>query len=165
MKSISWVNCYSCEWGHFCLVEERLVGSGGGLGARTYIFTRFRVWFKMACRPLGFLIGLPFMLVGLILSIIGMVLWILASIIVCICPCCLCLVPIPPLAVSLIKAPVSIMYWFTKQIPCWRATAAVGVARCYRFFRHAFVIFVRVKFQSSCWVKRDTPSVVLLVGF
>jgi hypothetical protein len=32
----------------------------------------------MACRPLGFLIGLPFMLIGFVLSIIGAVLWIIA---------------------------------------------------------------------------------------
>ncbi|XP_074329783.1 signaling peptide TAXIMIN 1 [Apium graveolens] len=70
------------------------------------------------CRPLGFLLGLPFAFVSLILSLIGVVIWIVGLALTCICPCCLCVTVIVELALALIKAPFSIMKWFTKKIPC-----------------------------------------------
>ncbi|KAF5810907.1 putative glycosyl transferase, family 14, beta-glucuronosyltransferase GlcAT14A/B/C [Helianthus annuus] len=36
----------------------------------------------------------------------------------CICPCCFCVTVIVELAIALIKAPFSVMKWFTEQIPC-----------------------------------------------
>ncbi|KAI3680773.1 hypothetical protein L6452_35549 [Arctium lappa] len=70
------------------------------------------------CRPLGFLLGLPFAFVALILSLIGVVIWIVGLVLSCLCPCCFCVTVIVELAISLIKAPFSIMKWFTEQIPC-----------------------------------------------
>ncbi|CAH1448531.1 signaling peptide TAXIMIN 1 [Lactuca sativa] len=70
------------------------------------------------CRPLGFLLGLPFAFVALILTIIGVVIWIVGLILSCLCPCCFCVTVIVELAISLIKAPFSVMKWFTEQIPC-----------------------------------------------
>ncbi|KAK9075634.1 hypothetical protein SSX86_003960 [Deinandra increscens subsp. villosa] len=70
------------------------------------------------CRPLGFLLGLPFAFVALLLSIIGVVIWIVGLILSCLCPCCFCVTVIVELAISLIKAPFSIMKWFTEKIPC-----------------------------------------------
>nr|GMD03049.1 signaling peptide TAXIMIN 1-like [Ipomoea batatas] len=70
------------------------------------------------CRPLGFLLGLPFAFVALILSIVGVAIWIVGSLVSCVCPCCFCVTWIVELAVSLIKAPFSVIKWFTEQIPC-----------------------------------------------
>eukprot|EP00850_Spirogloea_muscicola_P002139 SM000008S22228 [mRNA] locus=s8:513312:514204:+ [translate_table: standard] len=70
------------------------------------------------CRPLGFLIGLPFMLIGVLLSIIGMVIWVVGTFISCICPCCVCVTLLIELAIALIRAPVDILIWFTSTIPC-----------------------------------------------
>ncbi|KAI3710184.1 hypothetical protein L2E82_39958 [Cichorium intybus] len=70
------------------------------------------------CRPLGFLLGLPFAFVALLLSVIGVVIWIVGLILSCLCPCCFCVTVIVELAISLIKAPFSVMKWFTEQIPC-----------------------------------------------
>ncbi|XP_073298433.1 signaling peptide TAXIMIN 1-like [Primulina huaijiensis] len=70
------------------------------------------------CRPLGFLLGLPFAFVALLLSIIGVVIWIVGIVLSCLCPCCICVTVIVELALSLIKAPFSVMKWFTEQIPC-----------------------------------------------
>lgn len=43
-------------------------------------FSRVEGGVKMCddCRPLGFLIGLPFMLVAAVLSLVGMVIWVIA---------------------------------------------------------------------------------------
>ncbi|CDO96744.1 unnamed protein product [Coffea canephora] len=70
------------------------------------------------CHPLGFLLGLPFALISCLLSIVGVVIWIVGICISCICPCCICVTVVIELALGLIKAPFSIMKWFTKQIPC-----------------------------------------------
>ncbi|GFP79723.1 hypothetical protein PHJA_000115800 [Phtheirospermum japonicum] len=70
------------------------------------------------CRPLGFLLGLPFALVSLILSLVGVVIWIIGTLLTCLCPCCLCVTVIVEMALGLIKAPFSVMKWFTEQIPC-----------------------------------------------
>ncbi|KAI3906269.1 hypothetical protein MKW92_030421 [Papaver armeniacum] len=70
------------------------------------------------CRPLGFLIGLPFTLIALVLSLVGAVIWVLGTVLSCICPCCICCAGLANFAVSLIKLPFSIISWFIDQIPC-----------------------------------------------
>ncbi|XP_058752281.1 signaling peptide TAXIMIN 2-like [Vicia villosa] len=70
------------------------------------------------CRPLGFLLGLPFALLALILSLVGAVIWTLGSILSCLCPCCICCTGLANLAVSLVKLPIKVLRWFTHQIPC-----------------------------------------------
>ncbi|ONH91493.1 hypothetical protein PRUPE_8G118700 [Prunus persica] len=66
------------------------------------------------CRPLGFLLGLPFALLSLVLSIVGLVIWIVRLLLTCICPCCLCVTVV----VELVKAQIHVMEWFTSQMPC-----------------------------------------------
>ncbi|XVE86350.1 hypothetical protein DITRI_Ditri18aG0028100 [Diplodiscus trichospermus] len=70
------------------------------------------------CRPLGFLLGLPFAFLSLIISIVGVVVWIVGLLLTLICPCCLCVTVIVEMALELIKAPIHVMEWFTEQIPC-----------------------------------------------
>ncbi|XP_074560337.1 signaling peptide TAXIMIN 2 [Curcuma longa] len=70
------------------------------------------------CRPLGFLIGLPFAVLALAFSLLGAVVWIIGSILSCLCPCCICFSGLANLAVSLIKMPVKVLRWFIGQIPC-----------------------------------------------
>ncbi|KAL5730509.1 hypothetical protein ACHQM5_003317 [Ranunculus cassubicifolius] len=70
------------------------------------------------CKPLGFLIGLPFALVAFLFSLLGAIIWILGSILSCVCPCCCGCAGLANLAVSLIKLPISVMRWFIHQIPC-----------------------------------------------
>ncbi|CAL5336785.1 hypothetical protein ACSBR2_012380 [Camellia fascicularis] len=70
------------------------------------------------CRPLGFLLGLPFALVALVLSLVGAVIWVLGSVLSCLCPCCCCCTGIANMAMGLIKLPFKIIRWFTDQIPC-----------------------------------------------
>ncbi|KAJ7947058.1 Pentatricopeptide repeat [Quillaja saponaria] len=36
----------------------------------------------------------------------------------CICPCCLCVTILVEFALSLIKAPITVMEWFISKIPC-----------------------------------------------
>ncbi|XP_077252726.1 signaling peptide TAXIMIN 2-like [Tasmannia lanceolata] len=70
------------------------------------------------CRPLGFLIGLPFALLALILSLVGAVIWALGSVLSCLCPCCICCAGLVNFAMDLIKLPVTVVRWFIDQIPC-----------------------------------------------
>ncbi|XP_035543682.1 signaling peptide TAXIMIN 2-like [Juglans regia] len=70
------------------------------------------------CRPLGFLIGLPFAFVSLILSLVGAVVWTIGSVLTCLCPCCICCAGLANLAVSLVKLPIKIIKWFIDLIPC-----------------------------------------------
>ncbi|XP_024047361.1 uncharacterized protein LOC112101146 [Citrus clementina] len=70
------------------------------------------------CRPLGFLLGLPFAFLSLLLSIVGVFIWIVGIVLSCICPCCICVTVIVEFALALIKAPFRVMKWFTDQIPC-----------------------------------------------
>ncbi|OAY35309.1 signaling peptide TAXIMIN 2 [Manihot esculenta] len=70
------------------------------------------------CRPLGFLLGLPFALVALILSLVGAVIWIIGTVLSCLCPCCVCCAGLANFAVDIIKLPFKIIKWFTDQIPC-----------------------------------------------
>ncbi|XP_043690329.1 signaling peptide TAXIMIN 2 [Telopea speciosissima] len=70
------------------------------------------------CRPLGFLLGLPFALIALVLSLVGIVVWIIGSVLSCLCPCCICCAGIANLAMDTVKLPVKVMRCFTDQIPC-----------------------------------------------
>ncbi|KAI5662494.1 hypothetical protein M9H77_21817 [Catharanthus roseus] len=70
------------------------------------------------CRPLGFLIGLPFALVALVLSLIGAVIWTVGSLLSCLCPCCICCAGLANLAMNLVKLPFKIIQWFIHLIPC-----------------------------------------------
>ncbi|KAL5703816.1 hypothetical protein ACHQM5_022322 [Ranunculus cassubicifolius] len=73
---------------------------------------------ESSCRPLGFLIGLPFALLELVLSLVGAIIWILGSIVSCLCPCCCCCAGLVNFSVSLIKLPINLSRWFIDQIPC-----------------------------------------------
>ncbi|XP_019265483.1 PREDICTED: uncharacterized protein LOC109243049 [Nicotiana attenuata] len=70
------------------------------------------------CRPLAFLLGLPFALLSLIVSVVGVIVWIVGLTLSIICPCCICVTLLVELALELIKAPIHVMEWFTNQIPC-----------------------------------------------
>ncbi|PKI61822.1 signaling peptide TAXIMIN 1-like [Punica granatum] len=70
------------------------------------------------CRPLGFLLGLPFAFLSILLSIIGVVVWIVGLVLSCICPCCFCVTILVEFALGLIRAPIAVMKWFTSKIPC-----------------------------------------------
>ncbi|KAM7492211.1 hypothetical protein LguiA_035132 [Lonicera macranthoides] len=70
------------------------------------------------CRPLGFLIGLPFAFLSLILSVVGAVVWVLGTVLSCLCPCCCCCAGLAGMAVSLVKLPINIIRFFTEKIPC-----------------------------------------------
>ncbi|KAI4319753.1 hypothetical protein MLD38_033315 [Melastoma candidum] len=70
------------------------------------------------CRPLGFLLGLPFAFLSLLVSIVGVIVWIVGLLLTLICPCCLCVTVLVELALELVKAPIHVMEWFTSQIPC-----------------------------------------------
>ncbi|XP_078439047.1 taximin [Wolffia australiana] len=70
------------------------------------------------CRPLGFLIGLPFAILALVLSLVGAVIWIVGTLLSCLCPCCVCFAGLANLAMALIKLPVKVMRCFIEQIPC-----------------------------------------------
>eukprot|EP01018_Ginkgo_biloba_P033386 Gb_10489 [translate_table: standard] len=70
------------------------------------------------CRPLGFLLGLPFALLAFVVSLVGVLVWIVGILLSLICPCCLCLTLLVEFALELIKAPLHTMEWFTSKIPC-----------------------------------------------
>ncbi|KAJ4980677.1 hypothetical protein NE237_031514 [Protea cynaroides] len=70
------------------------------------------------CRPLGFLIGLPFALVAVVLSLVGLIIWVLGSILSCLCPCCICCAGIANFAMDLVKLPVKVIRWFIEKFPC-----------------------------------------------
>ncbi|CAN6486260.1 unnamed protein product [Victoria cruziana] len=70
------------------------------------------------CRPLGFLIGLPFAFLSFLLSAVGAVVWLLGTLISCVCPCCTCFALLANLAVRLLKIPLVVMQCFIDLIPC-----------------------------------------------
>ncbi|XP_061355047.1 signaling peptide TAXIMIN 2-like [Gastrolobium bilobum] len=70
------------------------------------------------CRPLGFLVGLPFALVSLVLSLVGAIIWLLGSISSCLCPCCICCAELSNVGMSLVKLPGRVLRWFISKIPC-----------------------------------------------
>ncbi|WVZ03694.1 hypothetical protein V8G54_024500 [Vigna mungo] len=53
------------------------------------------------CRPLGFVIGLPFALLSLVFCPVGAVIWLLGNVGVC-----------------LVKFPIRVLTWFIEKIPC-----------------------------------------------
>ncbi|KAL5220790.1 hypothetical protein ABZP36_025503 [Zizania latifolia] len=70
------------------------------------------------CRPIGWLLGLPFALLAVLVSFVGAIIWIVGLPISCVCPCCLCVTVLLEVAVELVKAPLHVMTWFTSKIPC-----------------------------------------------
>ncbi|KAB5548487.1 hypothetical protein DKX38_011893 [Salix brachista] len=70
------------------------------------------------CKPLGFLLGLPFALLALVLSIVGTVIWLVGTILSCLCPCCVCCAALANFAVDMVRLPVRILRWFIDEIPC-----------------------------------------------
>ncbi|PKA61043.1 hypothetical protein AXF42_Ash005939 [Apostasia shenzhenica] len=70
------------------------------------------------CRPLGFLIGLPFAVLALLVSLIGAVIWLIGSALNCICPCCTVCSWVANMAMRLIQLPISVVQWFIDTIPC-----------------------------------------------
>ncbi|KAJ1687468.1 hypothetical protein LUZ63_018858 [Rhynchospora breviuscula] len=70
------------------------------------------------CRPLAYVLSLPFALLSLVLSLIGAVVWCIGSIFSCLCPCCACLATLVNFAMDLIHAPVKVIQWFIDLIPC-----------------------------------------------
>ncbi|CAL9135148.1 unnamed protein product [Musa textilis] len=98
------------------------------------------------CRPLAFLIGLPFAVLSLAISIVGVAVWLvglvaspptidalcsqkpllrafalclhLRSVLSCVCPCCCCCAAVANLAMDLIQLPFTVIRCFVDQIPC-----------------------------------------------
>ncbi|KAJ8633465.1 hypothetical protein MRB53_026801 [Persea americana] len=70
------------------------------------------------CRPLGFLVGLPFALLSIIFSILGAIIYILGSLLSCLCPCSSCFAVLADMALHLVTLPLSVIGWFIDQIPC-----------------------------------------------
>ncbi|KAG6573297.1 Signaling peptide TAXIMIN 1, partial [Cucurbita argyrosperma subsp. sororia] len=62
------------------------------------------------CRPLGFLLGLPFAFLALFVGFVDR-----CSVA---CPCCLCVTVAVEFALALINVPILVMKWFTSKIPC-----------------------------------------------
>ncbi|XP_027348189.1 uncharacterized protein LOC113859676 [Abrus precatorius] len=70
------------------------------------------------CRPLGFLIGLPFSLASLLLCLVGAFIWLFGSTLSCLCPCCIWCAELGNVGVSLVKLPIGVLKWFIRKIPC-----------------------------------------------
>ncbi|CAA0832722.1 Unknown protein [Striga hermonthica] len=80
------------------------------------------------CRPLGFLLGLPFALLSLLISVVGIAIWILGLLLSCICPCCLCVTVVVELALELIKAPIHIPFHPNSAIGDFRSPHRRGLS-------------------------------------
>ncbi|KAK7342389.1 hypothetical protein VNO80_25339 [Phaseolus coccineus] len=70
------------------------------------------------CRPLGFVIGLPFAVISLVFCPVGAIIWLLGSIMSCLCPCCKGCGELRNVGVSLVKFPIRVLRWFIEGIPC-----------------------------------------------
>ncbi|KAF9672764.1 hypothetical protein SADUNF_Sadunf11G0078200 [Salix dunnii] len=82
-----------------------------------------------ACKPLGFLIGLPFALVSLVVSLVGAVVWVIGTVLKCLCPCCICFCRLASFAVSLVMLPVKIMTCFSdlsQLLDCFSSCVCSG---------------------------------------
>ncbi|XP_019708301.1 signaling peptide TAXIMIN 2 [Elaeis guineensis] len=70
------------------------------------------------CRPLGFLLGLPFAVLALLLSLVGAVVWFIGFALTCVCPCCCgCCTWVANLAVDIIQLPVRVIQCFMDNVP------------------------------------------------
>ncbi|CAN0896749.1 SYP61 [Linum grandiflorum] len=67
------------------------------------------------CRPLGFLIGLPFALVALVLALVGAVIWVIGTVLSCLCPCCICFAGLANLAFSCEMSTAQDPFYIVKQ--------------------------------------------------
>ncbi|XP_015065474.1 uncharacterized protein LOC107010701 [Solanum pennellii] len=72
---------------------------------------------KTKCRPIAFLLGLPFALISLIIAFIGGIIWIIGLILTCICPCCFCVTVLVEMALGLVNAPFQLFHYITDKIP------------------------------------------------
>ncbi|GAB4849468.1 hypothetical protein Ancab_004262 [Ancistrocladus abbreviatus] len=79
------------------------------------------------CRPLGFLLGLPFALAALLLSAAGLIVWILGSILSCVCPCCPCIGGIANGAMSIVKLPVKVSGFTAKVLSIFEKVESVNL--------------------------------------
>ncbi|XP_009591526.1 uncharacterized protein [Nicotiana tomentosiformis] len=72
---------------------------------------------KFKCRPIAFLLGLPFALISLVLAFVGGIIWILGLMLTCICPCCFCVTVLVEMALGLVNAPFALFQYITDKIP------------------------------------------------
>ncbi|KAG5622465.1 hypothetical protein H5410_007683 [Solanum commersonii] len=72
---------------------------------------------KTKCRPIAFLLGLPFALISLVIAFIGGIIWIIGLILTCICPCCFCVTVLVEMALGLVNAPFQFFHYITDKIP------------------------------------------------
>ncbi|OIT28799.1 PREDICTED: uncharacterized protein LOC109212198 [Nicotiana attenuata] len=72
---------------------------------------------KTKCRPIAFLLGLPFALISLVIAFVGCIIWILGLILTCICPCCFCVTMLVEMALGLVNAPFAFFQYITDKIP------------------------------------------------
>ncbi|CAN4084146.1 unnamed protein product [Withania somnifera] len=73
------------------------------------------------CRPIAFLLGLPFALISLVIAFIGGLIWIIGLMLTCICPCCFCVTGLATvlaeMALGLVNAPFQFFQYITDKIP------------------------------------------------
>ncbi|XP_059294731.1 uncharacterized protein LOC132047748 [Lycium ferocissimum] len=76
---------------------------------------------KFKCRPVAFLLGLPFALISVVIAFVGGIIWIIGLMLTCLCPCCFCVTLLPTvsaeLALSLVNAPFAFFQYITDKIP------------------------------------------------
>ncbi|XP_016458203.1 uncharacterized protein LOC107781896 [Nicotiana tabacum] len=72
---------------------------------------------KIKCRPIAFLLGLPFALISLVIAFVGCIIWILGLMLTCICPCCFCVTILVEMALSLVNTPFAFFQYITDKIP------------------------------------------------
>nr|XP_009804635.1 PREDICTED: uncharacterized protein LOC104249835 [Nicotiana sylvestris] len=72
---------------------------------------------RTKCRPIAFLLGLPFALISLVIAFVGCIIWILGLMLTCICPCCFCVTILVEMALCLVNAPFAFFQYITDKIP------------------------------------------------
>ncbi|XP_016562043.2 uncharacterized protein LOC107861194 [Capsicum annuum] len=72
---------------------------------------------ELKCRPIAFLLGLPFALISLVIAFIGVIIWIIGLMLTCICPCCFCVTVLVEMALGLLNAPFQLFHYITDKIP------------------------------------------------